>query len=336
VRAGILAAAAAATLLIVGAGSAVPPLPWKMAPYYDAVNSDLVLVTYPKGSGDSRCFWTGTYVLNSNTNDFQIRGCGRASYLWAKTCTAAAQTVKISKRVYIPGRPLVFEASLLSLENRRLNVLELLVNGSPALAATHTVHKVNLKGRANLFKLGWNTFTIVARKGPSKKCDGDEPHYGVLAEIHAAFRADIQVTSPPPSNTNTAILIDQFTIKNAGPSTFFFGTVSFSVGTRHLKQIVDKYIIIGESPLGGPLDNCMYYMTSTYCPIGQFDPGQTLTLYAHYIYDAPPEPTKFFEEFQTSWGASGDTIDSNPANSGGSRTRGVCRQADPPPCKKPS
>jgi hypothetical protein len=337
VRAGALAAGVAAALVLASSGAAVPPQPWKMMPYYDAVNSELWLVSYPQGQGETKCAWTGTYVLNSNTNDFPLHGCARPSYLWAKTCTAAPQNVKISKRIYVPGRPLVFEASLVSLDNRPLKVMELLVNGSPALVATHSVHKVNLKGRTNVFKLGWNTLEIVAKKGPSKKCSGDENHYGVLAEIHAAFRSDIQVTAPEPSPTTSAILIQEFTIKNAGPSTFFFGTVSYNVGTTHLVEIPGVgTVIISKGPLGPPLEDCTYYRQSTYCPIDQFDPGESLTLYGRFIYAAPPAPTKFFEEFDTSWGASADTIDSKPADNGGHRLRGTCRQDAPPPCKKPS
>jgi hypothetical protein len=336
----LLAAAATLAVVVTGAGAApsdLPPTPWKMEPWYDAVNSELWLVSTGAPGGVAKCTWKGAaYVLNSNTNDFKLWGCARPSYIWAKTCTKAAQTVSFTKRIFVPGAPKVFEVSLGSYKNKPLKELDLLVNGGTALRATHAVHKVDLKGRAGLFKFGWNVLTVTAKKPATKeKCD--QPEYAVAFEIHAAFRADLVAKSPEPAKSDSAVLIDEVTITNKGPSTTLFGTVSFSAGTRHLKLIVDKYIILSKSPIGGPFDDhCMYYSSSTYCPMPGLRPGESFHFYAHYIYDAPPAPTPFYEEFETQWGAAADTIDPDPASSGGKRNRGVCRQSAPPPCKKPA
>ena len=310
-----------------------------MAPYYDGVNSELWLVSYPTfpaGQGEKKCAWTGaSYVLNTNTNDFKLWGCARPSYVWAKTCTARAQTVRFTKRIFVPGKPALFEATLGALKDELVSLVELDVNGAPALRATHNVHKANLKGRAGLWKFGWNVLTLTARKPATKgKCNSSD--YGVLAEIHAQFRADLVAKSPPPGPNTSAILIDEITITNKGPSSTLFGTVSYTAGTTHIKEVVGQYVILSAGPLGPPLDeDCMYYRQSTYCPMPGLDPGESFHYYARFIYDAPPAPTPFYEEFTTAWGASADTLDPVPANGGGSRKRGTCRQAAPPPCKKP-
>jgi hypothetical protein len=316
--------------------SAIPPTPWKMEPYYEAVNSELWLVSYGGPGGEKKCAWTGAWTqTNSLTQDFKLWGCARPSYIWAKTCTKAAQTVSFTKRIFVPGAPNVFEVSLGSYKNTPLKELDLLVNGGTALRATHSVHKVDLKGRAGLFKFGWNVLTVTARKPATKeKCD--QPEYAVAFEIHAAFRADLVAKSPVPAQSTSALLIDEVTITNKGPSSTLFGTVSFSAGTIHLKRVIDKYVILSTSPIGPPLaDDCMYYSSSTYCPMPGLDPGESFHFYAHYIYDAPLPPAKFYEEFLTQWGVSQDTLDPLPANNGGKRYRGVCRQDAPPPCKKP-
>ena len=334
-----LAAVATAALAAAGAGAApsdIPPTPWKMEPWYDAVNSELWLGTSGAPAGVAKCNWKGaSYVLNTNTQDFKITGCGRISYVWAKKCTAAAQTVKFTKRIFVPGKPALFEVSLGALDDKLLKELDLLVNGGTALRATHSVHKVNLKARAGLWKFGWNVLTITARKPATKgKCDSSD--YGVSAEIHAQFRSDLVATSPEPANSGSAILFTEVTITNKGPSSVLFGTVSFTVGTTHIKPVLDQYVILSKSALGPPLDeDCSYGRQSTFCPMPGLDPGESFHYFARFIYDIPPAPTKFFEEFDTSWGASGDTLDPNGANGGGTRKRGVCRQDAPPPCKKP-
>ena len=302
-----------------------------MEPYYDAHRSELWLVTTGTGS-TPRCVWTrAVIVTNPTRSDFKPWSCGNPNYIWTKRCTAAAQTVTFTKRIFVPGRPLVFEASMGSLGNR-VRVMELLVNGSPALVATHSVHKVNLKGRANLFKYGWNVLKLTARKGASKKCGPAE--YGVNAEIHAAFAADVTAEISPAVPNQTAVFIEQVTVKNKGPSSTLFGTVTFKVSTPRLKRVGGLTIILSRGPLGAPLPDCLHAADSAYCPFPGLDPGESFTYFARYIYDAPATGN-FYEEFSTSWGANADTIDQKTANNGGTRMRGACRQDAPPPCKKP-
>jgi hypothetical protein len=343
----LLAAAVAAAVVAAGCGAVVaagagaapsdiPPTPWKMEPWYDAVNSELWLVSNGAPAGVAKCNWTGAaYALNSNTNDFKLWGCARPSFVWKKTCTEAAQNVSFTKRIFVPGRPGVFEASLYSIPGHPLERMALEVNNVPVLTARHDIHRANLKGRSAAFKFGWNVLELSAGKGKGA-CRADVATVGVALELHLQFHADLVAKSPQPANSNTAILFDQVTITNKGPSSTNFGTVSFSVGTSHLKEVVGQWIVISKSALGPPLDDdCKYYNTSTNCPMPGLDPGESFTFWAHYIYDAPLPPTKFYEEFLTSWGASADTLDPVPATGGGRRYRGVCRQDAPPPCKKP-
>lgn len=331
----LLAAAALVAALAGAAHPGTPPAtPWKMEPWYDAVNSELWLVSNGAPAGISRCAWAdATYVLNSNTNDLKLWGCARPNFVWKKTCTPGAQSVSFTKRIFVPGRPGEFEASLYAIAGHPLRHMALEVNGARALSATHDVHKANLKGKSTLFKFGWNVLELSATKGKGK-CESGT--VGVALEIHVAFRADLVAKSPVPAKSNSALLIDEVTITNKGPSSTLFGTVSFSAETVHLKRIIDKYVILSKGALGAPLDDdCKYYAQSTYCSMPGLDPGESFHFYARYIYDAPLPPAKFYEEFPTQWGVSIDTLDPLTANNGGTRIRGVCRQDAPPPCKKP-
>src|SRR6185295_3113963 len=101
-----------------------------------------------------------TYALNSNTNDFTLWGCGRPSFVWAKTCTEGAQSVSFTKRIFVPGKPTEFEASLYSIPGHPLSRMGLEVNGAGALSATHDVHKANLKSKSTSFKFGWNVLKL--------------------------------------------------------------------------------------------------------------------------------------------------------------------------------
>ena len=317
--------------------------PWKMKPWYDALNSKLTLVsTTALNSGQKNCNWPGAEgVINSNTNDFPLGGCGRPFYVWAKKCTAAAQTVDFKKKMFLPGVPAVLQASLLPYK-RPLRSMEILVNGRVLLATSRAVHKVDLKGKAGAFKFGNNVIEISARKGPSKTSCNDSGHEndtGFLMELHAGFRADVVATIDP---INSAAFIQFITVKNNGPSTTDYGSVTFSVTTSKLKVTnpsIDPnaaIIITAGDPLGEPLPICMYFGSggySTYCQIDALKPGESRTYAVRYFYNAPPTGS-FFDQFTEKWGAAMDTLDPNQANNGGSRTRHACRPEGTPPCVK--
>ena len=234
----------------------------------------------------------------------------------------------------MPGRPTEFEASLYSIPGHPLRHMALAVNGAGALSATHDVHKANLKGKSAHFKFGWNVLTLSASKGKGA-CRADVAAVGVALELHLKFGADLVAKSPEPANNNSALLFDEVTITNKGPSS----------------TLRDDQLLGRDQPCEarrrqvrhhrrGPAERAdrrrlQVLLEQHVLPHAGLDPGESFHVYAHYIYNAPPAPTPFYEEFVTQWGVSADTIDPMPANNGAKHTRGVCRQSAPPPCKKP-
>jgi hypothetical protein len=354
VAAFLLVGAAAVCLALPAAGAQQAPpngctinpkitdCPWKKKVWYDAVNSKFTLVsTTVLNSGQKDCSWGAAVgVINSNTNDFPLGGCGRPFYVWSKTCTAAAQTVDFKKTVFLPGVPAVLQASL-SAYKRPLKAMEVLVNGHVIVSATHAVHKVDLKSRASAFKFGNNVIEISARKAASKKpCNGSETDTGFLVELHAEFHADYEVTIDPPNNTSSSLFIQFVTVKNNGPSASAYGSVAYAVSTGNLQPLwkngagVDPnagvVIYAGEAVLS----NCKYFSSggySTYCVIGGLQPGQSERFTVKYLYKDPGG--NFSDKWTESWGAASDTLDPNQANNGGKRPRGACRPpGNPPPC----
>src|SRR5437870_2173665 len=100
-----LLATLVALLLPAAATPAQPPGPtdWKQVPYFDVSTSELRLST--EAGGYAPCNWTGgTPVTNVNSPDWKGWGC-YPSFIWAKTCKGAPQSVEITKKVYLPGRP---------------------------------------------------------------------------------------------------------------------------------------------------------------------------------------------------------------------------------------
>jgi hypothetical protein len=318
--------------------------PWKMKPWYDAVNSQLTIVSgTAQSSGSKDCGWPGsTYVINSNDNDFPLAGCGRPVYVWAKRCTAAAQTVDFKKTMFLPGVPAVLEASLRHY-TRPLRSMEILVNGRLLLKTTSAARRVDLKSRAGAFRFGNNGLELVATKGPTKKaCNGSSGDTAVLMELHAEFKADLEVTIDPPNNTGTALYVQHVTVKNNGPAAVDYGSIAYKVSTSNLVPIWNSQNSSGVDPNAGVviyqgadyIKGCMYYSQggySTYCPIDSLQPGESRTYEVKYIYKDPGR--NFSEKWTESWGASGDTLESNPSNNGGQRPRGACRPpGNPPPC----
>jgi hypothetical protein len=315
-----------------------------MKPWYDAVNSKVTLVsTTALNSGQKDCDWAGAAgVINEDTNDFPLAGCGRPFFIWAKKCTAAAQTVTFKKKMFLPGVPAVLEASLRHYK-RPLKSMEILVNGRLLLKTTTAARKIDLKGKAGAFKFGMNTIEISASKGASKQSCNDSGHEndtGFLMELHAEFQADLQVTIDPPNNTSSALFIQFVTVKNNGPSAMDYGSISYGVTTSHIQPIwkngagIDPNagVVIYEGEQALP--DCKYFSSggySTYCAIDALQPGQSRRYTVKYLYNAPTG--NFSDKWTESWGAAGDTLDPNQTSNGGSRTRGACRPAgNPPPC----
>lgn len=338
-------------LALPAAGAPAPPCtikpgvtdcPYRMKPWYDAVNSELWLVS-TNSQFNKDCAWPGSvYVINENHPDFKPWGCGAPVYLWAKKCLTGPQTVEFKKTIFLPGAPILLKASLRPYK-RPLSSMQILVNGHVLLSATHAVHMADLRSKAHAFKYGENVIEISARKGPSKQpCNAGETDTGFLMELHAKFGADLVATVDPPENTGTALFLQHVTVKNEGPSAIDFMTVSFQVGTSKLKRYpfdpnAGVVITAGEALGGPPLHDCKYFGAggySTYCTVEGLKSGESREFGVRYIYDAPATGN-FYEAFTESWGVAGDTFDPKVANNGGHRTRGVCRQAKPPPCVKP-
>jgi hypothetical protein len=339
-------------VLVVPAAGSSPPAgctvkpnltecPFKMKPWYDAVNSELWLVSAnPQFSKE--CGWPGSVaVINENHPDFKQWGCGAPVYVWAKNCLSGPQTVTFTKKIFLPGVPIALKASLRPYKSP-LTSMSIEVNGHLLLSATHAVHKLDLRSKAHAFKFGENTIEISAKKGPSKPCNAGETDTGFLMELHAKFGADVVATIDAPNVNGTALFLQTVTVKNAGPSATGYSSVAFRVSTSRLKVFPfepNAAVVITEGDLvqGKPLPGCKYFRTegySTFCTIDGLKPGESRTFGVRYIYDAPPTGN-FYDEFTESWGGVGDTFDPKATNNGGGRKRGVCRQAKPPPCVKP-
>src|SRR5581483_6475991 len=299
--------------------------PFRKKPWYDAVNSELWLVSanpqYVK-----ECAWPGSVaVINENHPDFKQWGCGAPMYLWAKTCHAGPQTVTWTKKIILPGVPIALQASLRPYKNP-LKSMTIEVNGHVLLNATHAVHELDLRSKARAFKYGVNTIEITAAKGPSKPCNAGETDTGFLMELHAKFGADVVATIDAQNNNGSALFMQNVTVKNLGPSATDFMTVSFKVGTSRLKTYpFDPHagvVITAGDPLGAPLPGCMYFTGATYCTVEGLEAGESRKFGVRYIYDAPPTGN-FYELFTESWGVSADTFDPKTANNGGQRPRGA-------------
>ena len=313
--------------------------PWKMKYWYDAANSDVDLTSAPTGG----CAWAGAVAIagDSEKPDLPTGNCGSPVYLWAKTCTAAPQTVDFKKKMFLPGVPAVLEASLRPYK-RPLTSMDILVNGRVLLATSKGVRKIELKGKAGVFKFGQNTIELSARKGASKApCSA-----GVLMELHAHFAADVEATIDPPNNTGSAAFVQNVTVTNHGPSAVVDTVVSYKVTTNNLQPYwkngagIDPSAGIKISATGGlggaPIKDCGYLHGggyTTYCH--NFEvlmPGQSRTYGVNYLYKVPPTGN-FSDKWTEYWNGAGDTFDPNHANDGGSRPRGACRPAgNPPPC----
>ncbi len=320
------------------------PTDWKQKPYFDAVNSELHLpLSQPGWNPD--CDWKGppggVYITNVESPDYTDWSCIN-SFLWAKTCKGAAQSVSFTKKVYLPGPALDLDASIFSYGNRTMS-MGIDINGSVALSAVKTVHKRDLRGKEALFKVGMNTITVHAKKPKTgtADCNNNGTEYAVFAQIYAKFGHDIRITPPPVSKSSIGIPL---VVRNAGPGKASIASVSFGVYTSHLKvsDTISNLAVLIQGP-GIDLDKCFYsysgiYYKSVYytgyntsCPIaGGLDPGESKAFKVSFGYtNSSPA---FFEQFPIVWGASGDLHDPRQGNNSGARLGYACKPAHPPEC----
>lgn len=330
-------AVCATGLGVAGAAAKIPP-EWITAqkqPYYEVSRAVFAIKTLSPGNQAACDFKGGAkYVLNESSfrDEFTATTCtsGDGAYLWAKTCKAGPQTVKFTKRVYLPGNPLTLEGSLLSLKNRRLTFMEIEINGHALFHSSVSFHKK--KGRTTGFNVGWNTLTITAAKGKTGPCNKSTADTGIYAALRATFAADVSATIPPPVLMASPGFRIPITVKNNGPSAAMVGNVSFRADTSKLFSPDGRtaILLLTDANKGEALQECTYFGGASFtmsCVLGVLEAGETVTITAQGTYNAPEG--NFSDKFKISWGAAGGLPDPKPENDGGTRDQYVCR---PGPC----
>lgn len=324
--------------------AAAAPDDWRLKPYWDAFNSQLELpLTQPGWNKD--CDWKGPaspYITNlPGQPDFPDFNC-LSSFMWAKTCKPGAQEVEFKKTVYLPGKAADLDASILSYGDRPMN-MTLEINGAVALSAVKSAHKRDLRGKEALFKSGFNTITITARKPKTgTECNRNGTEYAVTAQILARFATDMRITPPPVSNKIPVKL----TVTNAGPADATFATIGYGLYTSYLKKttIGSKTVAILIQGEGIDSDKCLYaysavaYKGSSYtghstsCPIeGGLKAGETRTFLAYFAIEPPAAP--YFLTFPVIWSINSDLPDARQGNNSGNRFGYARNPAHPPECK---
>ena len=333
-----LTVALIATALSAGAGPAELPLSWRSEPGYVAVDSELWLMTNPS------CGWVGGKLLtNENNPDWPANspGCGYVEYYWAPTCTEGPQTFTMTRRLDLPGPPADLVASLVSYHNQPMKSIELVVNGTPILTSTHSVHKVNIAAKRSAFKFGMNEIQVVAQKLPTKKpCNADTTDTGIWLALYAKFEADLVVTAKDPGRLPSALFSTTFTVTNKGPSWENYYSAGMTVSTENLLEPI-KVAPSGTSfaPGSGLAKGCTAYTSGSYSTTCVFyeplAPGESRTFVVEYVYKAPATGN-FADSFTRTYSGGGDTLDPAPANSFVSTQGGACRPVPVSgPCVKP-
>ncbi len=351
VRTAVLVLTLLLALPLISAHAAKPPDGWNHTHYFEFSELNLPTVTPDLAFTFPECVWQGTkYVLNVSPadGDFSPTNCEGVSYVWAPTCKAGLQTVVFKKRVWLPGKPIEFQASLASLNDKPLTFMEIRVNDVTVLHTKVSEHKRGLKTKASAFEFGWNDILVRARKNAPGACNQFVAEYGVYAHLHAKFAADMRIKPPEPTKLTAKIPL---VVSNTGPSTALGVGIRFSVYTPNLVRRpiggqtaailiagpgIDAVIKCSYTTAAFTFHHENYSGYQTICPIAlDLKPGETIQLFVTFAYKNLS--STYFEKFPIAWSTSGGEVsDQRQGNNQGYRFAYACKPAHPPECKQPS
>ncbi len=211
--------------------------------------------------------------------------------VWARTCTAAAQTVVFRRDLFMPGPPKNFAAFFETPDiTHRESVagVSVLINGRLALTVT-AAQFFNGYGRVDialttakypkLFIFGLNTVEVKvtkrAQSGSVGACvSSSKTRFGMHFSLSGKFEADLLVPPVPPKyenvfvtflNTKHSIILHAYApgnypIQNRGPSGIYRGTFTISIAASSFPglEIVE---VTRKGPEMGP------------CIVTQFGPS---------------------------------------------------------------
>src|SRR5262249_44075374 len=187
--------------------------------------------------------------------------------VWAATCPAGAQTIRLRRTVELPG-PVgdvgAFIAPVVA-PGFSITSAELLVNG-------HTVLRTGPRGGGfspkpgigRLFRFGDNVVELVATKAPNPKgvtrCNtSSSTKVSLQAAVRGEFATDLALIEPGATDQAVAapsphVLGEvHFTVRNKGPGGAARGRFYYTIA---LPYTDDVEFLTSQVPAGGPFQQC--------------------------------------------------------------------------------
>jgi hypothetical protein len=306
-------------LLAGGASAAAPAAPIGLdvdGRAFALLSNDLWTV---KGGADAREVQVVTPARKGGTG---ARDRQDLAYIWARTCTAAKQTVVFKRSLFMPGPPKSLSATFSDTTNtsapadRAIGGVALFINGRHAFSirgAATTLPRTE-RGYPGLFRHGINTFEIRVTKRAEQKasaiglCKNSGRPLGLLFALEGEFEADLWISNDgsrteeeyeaatPGSTIVVPVGVEP---RNLGPSGVYKGKLTLHVSASSVKSIE----IEGVETKGPEIQDCKISPDGTTafqkrvdCDIDRFPPSRARKL--EFLADAR---LTFLPSFSTAW-----------------------------------
>ena len=274
--------------------------------------------------------------------------------IWKFSCPAAAETVKFSRSVWLPGPPnyggeFTYGSALGQNELSKLSTIDLIVNGNvivhEPLPSGNGVYRVPVSGAAlNAFHYGNNTITAsVVKLKTSGTCNTGNPatQLGVVFELEGQFQTDLALNPPEPityhklapGTTYADIVTVNF--RNQGPAWEPNGMFQVNVDGAQYAYWGNG---TGSPAPGPPLTNCQQSNNgSSYifqCGLSDFAPFTAGAVGVNFSVTAPPGPYTDFSVVYQVYISAGTVTDLNSSNDTTNHTWVFCgTQSTNPGCQ---
>ena len=226
---------------------------------------------------------------NGTTQEEQELG-STLEYVWGARCKKTdAQTVTLSRTVFLPGAPKKLQVSLSAwlgslVKNNPITSIAIKVNGTTIhevlkahapIPTTSTRTLVDVTSYADEFRYGENTITLVAQKKATKKplCTySSDDRFAIGAELYGEFSADMTSDDGSATANQKSGALVPITITNNGPTDFFPGAGSFQIWVAS-RQVTISNIV--ASNVGSNGDTTGNLGTSGDCTTFNYSPGNS-------------------------------------------------------------
>ena len=302
-----------------------PPGGWFNLPYFNSQYGWFRVVTNDQVFGGTQISAMQSLgLLSIGASPEEVSGITQEA-LWAKNCKKKkAQTITLTRKVFLPGAADRVQASLFAVSNsytksHPITWISLKVNGSQILKVTkaqgipdvNSRKLVDLNNYGSEFVYGENTITITAHKKATKKphpvdgayCVGDNI-FGAAGELFGEFTSDVSSTVGHGQGTGTVSLLP-VTVTNNGPTHLFPGAGSFSLyattSSTTILTVTGGVNGSGSAILDGCTNNSFWSdghgtgMLSV-CPLPHLAPDESLNFNVLVAYEqrtCPSDPIYF-------------------------------------------